>query len=231
MSLHQEGALCSLAGAGAAEDENDFIFAGYLVRGETGGRKGGRERMRHDARHARHCHLGRRNLRPSHRACAYTKTHSPILRQASKQARQSHHTGSLPFAARQSCYIHACLPHTPQVAGSIYLPAAPHHSTPDFLSSLAYATYCRFSAFFFFLLRYNAAAAPPRTITAAVARSGNCFFERVKEVMAMNGRRRLLQLLLLVSCPVPVFRCRCDGWPWWNGAAGNNGVRNNKSRT
>jgi hypothetical protein len=31
--------------------------------------------------------------------------------------------------------------------------------------------------------------------------------------MAMNGRRRLLQLLLLVSCPVPVFRCRCDGWP------------------
>ena len=42
VSLHEERALCAFAGAGPAEDEDDFVFADCL-RGREGGREEGKE--------------------------------------------------------------------------------------------------------------------------------------------------------------------------------------------
>lgn len=143
---------------------------------------------------------------------------SPTLTQASQQS--STHT---PFVVCSSCRA-AYLPPTTTTAGPLIQPSPLPILTPASLPLLACTTYRDFSAFFFFLLRYNAVA-PPRTITAAAAaKRGNCFLERLEEDMTIDGRRRLPQLLsVLLLCPVPV--CACVVCRWWMRRSGVCGTR------
>jgi len=113
--------------------------------------------------------------------------------------KQCKHTHSI-------CRVHlvlCCIPASPETtARLLFQPSVPHAHTSYFpcLPGLRY-TYRDFSAFSFFLLRYNAAAAPTITTAAAAARTGNCFLERLEE----EGMTTLAATTPPFLCPVPVL--------------------------